>query len=271
MQEFEIEFDITPNEYEIDISDKVVELKPSLENLEVTPSSEEQVFKHEDSYGYDEVKVNAIHDDNLVADNIKKGVEILGVQGNLVGGKFAPRYLYQPICFFNYTGTELDYEINMIDTTNFTTMAQMFRSCSNITSLDLSEWNTSNVTNMSNMFTYCESITELDLSNFDTSKVTNMSDIFNGMSNLTSLNLSSWDTSNVTNMNYMFYNCKKLQHLDIRNFTFDKVTGSTYTFHYMMPNNCLIIVKGETEKQWVLARNSNLKNVKTVAEYEAEM
>lgn len=186
------------------------------------------------------------------------------------GGKFAPRYLYQPISFFNYTGTELDHEINMLDTTNITSMTQMFRGCKNIPSLDLSEWNTSNVTNMSNMFTSCTSITELDLSNFDTSKVTNMSNIFEAMSNLISLNLSSWDTSNVTNMNYMFYSCKKLQHLDIRNFTFDNVTGSTHTFHYMMPSNCLIIVKGDTEKQWVLNNNSGLKNVKTLAEYQAE-
>lgn len=60
MEEFEIEFDIAPKEYEIDISDKVIEIKPTLDNLVVTPSEEEQVFKHPNSYGYDEVRVKAI-------------------------------------------------------------------------------------------------------------------------------------------------------------------------------------------------------------------
>ena len=157
------------------------------------------------------------------------------------GGKYKPRYLYQPISFRNYKGTELDHETQMLDTTNFTDMNYMFGSCSNLTHLDLSGWNTSNVTNMSYMFNSC--------------------------SNLTHLDLSSFDTSNVTDMSNMFYGSAMLTKLDIRNFTFDKVTSNNVMFS-SVPSNCLIIVKGETEKQWVLARRSQLTNVKTVAELE---
>ena len=68
MQEFEIEFDITPNEFEIDISDKVKEIFPPLENLEVTPTKEQQVFNHENSYGYDNVTVEPIPDEYIIPD-----------------------------------------------------------------------------------------------------------------------------------------------------------------------------------------------------------
>lgn len=92
----------------------VEKVYPELEDLEVTPSSIEQNFNHPNSYGYDNVKVKAVESDtlnitpttqsqehiglygtvnvsgvnssidsNIKAENIKEGVEILGVQGNV--------------------------------------------------------------------------------------------------------------------------------------------------------------------------------------------
>ena len=60
--------------------------------------------------------------------------------------------------------------------------------------------NTSNVTSMVNMFRGCSGLTSLGLSGWDTSKVTDMNNMFKSCSNLTSLDLSSFNTSNVTNM-----------------------------------------------------------------------
>ena len=60
---------------------------PELEDLEVTPSREEQHLKSKDFYGYNEVIVKAVNntvDSNIVAKNIKKDIEILGVKGNVV-------------------------------------------------------------------------------------------------------------------------------------------------------------------------------------------
>lgn len=215
----------------------VKEVYPPLENLEVIPSVEEQVFNHENSYGYDEVKVKAIEDENLVPENIKQGVNILGVEGTMVGGKYAPRF----VSFYNCQSTELDYEISNLDTSNITDMYQMFGYCGELTSLDLSNFNTSNVTDMGKMFNSCLELTSLDLSSFNTSLV--------------------------TKMNYMFSSCSKLTFLDIRNFTFDKVTSYSGIFD-SVPADCEIIVKGQTEKEWVLARRNTLTNVKTIAEYE---
>lgn len=87
----------------------------------------------------------------------------------------------------------------------------------------LENLDTTNVTSMSYMFAGCSNVTLLNLSNFNTSKVTNMQDMFgeeasNGRlyscKSLTNLDLSSFDTSNVTDMSRMFSNCKSLTNLD---------------------------------------------------------
>ena len=101
----------------------VQKMYPSLENLEITPTTSEQTFTHENSYGYDTVTVGAIDinlqskevtptineqvisadsgytalenvtvnavtsaiDSNIISGNIKSGVSILGVLGTLNG------------------------------------------------------------------------------------------------------------------------------------------------------------------------------------------
>ena len=100
----------------------------------------------------------------------------------------------------------------------------MFRDCSNITEIDLSNFNTSNIKDMEWMFYGCSSLTSLNLSNFDTSKVTYMNRMFYGCSSLTSLNLSNFNTSKVVWMYYMFYNCKSLTSLNLSNFDTSEVT-----------------------------------------------
>lgn len=270
-------------------------ITPTLENIEITPSKEEQVFNHPNSDGYDEVRVKGVTsevDENIIAENIKSDVEILGVKGTFVGAKYKPRF----ISFYYYTGDSLDYEVanldtslitNMeymfyglksrnlttldlsnFDTNNVTTMKNMFYSSSRLETINLRGFNTSNVTDMSSMFGGCNKLKNLDVSTFDTSNVTNMGSMFNVCYNLVSLDLSSFDTSNVTNMRYMFGTCEALQHLDIRNFTFDNVTDKAYMFQYV-PSSCEIIVKSETEKTWI-TKNFGTFNIKTVAEYEGE-
>ena len=330
----------------IEINVGASKIYPALTDLNVIPSAEQQVFTHDGEYGYDNVTVEGIQadelnivpskemqnfeglynkvevgavtkeiDSSISEENIKKGVNILGVEGNFVGSKYAPRY----ISFYNYKGFELNEELANLDISNVTNMSSMFQNCGNLTSLDisnfntsnvtnmyymfygcnkvaslnvsnfntnkvtnmssmfsgcsqltlldLSNFNTSNVTNMSSMFSSCNKLTSLDISNFNTDKVTDMSSMFNNCYNLTLLDLSNFNTSNVTNMNNMFYNCSQLTKLDIRNFTFTKVTYYSSIFNNI-PADCLIIVKDDDAKTWVLARRSDLTNVKTVAELE---
>ena len=109
-------------------------------------------------------------------------------------------------------------------------MGHMFRNCSSLTALDLSNFNTSNVTVMFYMFVLCSSLTTLDVSNFDTSSVTDMFAMFLNCSSLTSLDVSSFNTSSVTNMSYMFHGCSSLTSLDVSSFNTANVTTMIYMF-----------------------------------------
>ena len=66
-------------------------------------------------------------------------------------------------------------------------------------------------------------------------------------------------------MSGMFNNCTQLTSLDIRNFVFTKVTSYSNMFNGV-PTDCLIIVKGDIEKEWITSKFTTLTNVKTVAE-----
>ena len=96
-------------------------------------------------------------------------------------------------------------------TSNVTDMRALFQNCSNLTSLDLSEWDTSKVTTMQNMFYGCSNLSSLDLSNWNTSKLTSTQSMFSRCSNLATIYVSdSWNVLNVTNSNYMFSECSSL-------------------------------------------------------------
>ena len=132
------------------------------------------------------------------------------------------KYIY----YFNQT----DNFVSLIWDDNINNCAYMFRKCSNITEINLSNFNTSQVTSTNNMFTYCSSLTSLNLSNFDTSQVRNMNCMFYSCSSLTSLNLSNFDTSQVSNMNCMFYDCSSLTSLNLSNFNTSQVTSLSSMF-----------------------------------------
>ena len=116
-------------------------------------------------------------------------------------------------------------------TKNVTDMGSMFMGCSSLTSLNLSNFNTENVQSMWRMFYECKNLTSLDLSNFNTENVKNMSGMFSRCYNLTSLNLSNFKTENVQNMSYMFYECNSLQTIYCNN------TWTCSNSQYMF-NNC---------------------------------
>ena len=71
----------------------------------------------------------------------------------------------------------------------------MFLSCTNLTTLDLSNFDTSNVYNMMKMFYNCVNLATLDLSSFNTSKIAIMSDMFANCNSLTTVKVTNCDES----------------------------------------------------------------------------
>ena len=153
--------------------------------------------------------------------------------------------------------TKTDYmfslcsQIRTIDLTNFNTknvtnMSYMFYSCVSLENLDLTNIDTQNVTNMRGMFSYCQFLKELNISSFKTQNVSNMNNMYSYCQNLEKLNLSNFDTHNVTDLSEMFRNCKRLIDLDLTKFNTKNVIDMSLMFH-----NCYSL------------KNINLSNFET--------
>ena len=127
-------------------------------------------------------------------------------------------------------------DLSNFDTKNVTNMFSMFYRCWSLTILNLTSFDTKNVTDMASMFNYCEALTTLDVSNFDTQNVKDMANMFTGCSALKTLNLSNFDTKNVSNMFSMFSNCYALTTLDISGFNTKNVWDMDIMF-----SNCFAL------------------------------
>ena len=97
------------------------------------------------------------------------------------------------------------------------TLNGLFYNCTNLRTLDLSNFDTTNVHSMYNMFNNCQSLTSLDISNFNTINLTDMSSMFYGCYSLATLDLSNFNTSKVTDMSSMFYECDSLTTVKVIN------------------------------------------------------
>ena len=140
----------------------------------------------------------------------------------------------------NKTNIKTIKKFKGLDTSNVTSMREMFSVCLYLTSLDLSDLDTSNVTSMRQMFKSCSSITLLDLSNFNTSILTDMYGMFDGCTSLNTLDLSNWVISNDTNQYNMFWSCTALTNVYITvESTLMKLTNnlSSQGDYYYIPSN----------------------------------
>lgn len=148
--------------------------------------------------------------------------------------------------FYNCkTITDLSPVIDGLDTSNVTTMKNMFYECINLTSLDVSHFKTDNVTDMAYMFKGCYKVETLDLSNFNTENVTNMRNMFDGSyTSSTGVQTSgqsalkniifgtSFKTENVTNMSNMFAYISAIESLDLSGFNTSNVTNMSSMFAF---------------------------------------
>ena len=160
-------------------------------------------------------------------------------------------------------------DLNSLDTSNVTDIRSMFSSCTGLKTLKVGDLDISKVKSFYQLFNQCSALSSFDANKWDVSHVTNFQATFYGCKGFTELDLSNWHTTSATTMQQMFYNVPATTtKIDIRNFDFTNVQGYSSMFG-SNSKDTLIIVKGETEKQWLTSKFTNLTNVKTVAEYEA--
>ena len=150
----------------------------------------------------------------------------------------ADQFVAHSDCSLMFYGDETSFDQivsiefgNNFNTTNVTSMEDMFRNCTSLESLDLSNFNTVNVANMRSVFLNCSSLATVDVSNFNTANVTSMNSMFYGCSSLATVDVSNFSIENVTSMSQMFRGCASLESLDLSNFNTENVTNISSMFY----------------------------------------
>ena len=124
------------------------------------------------------------------------------------------------------------YKFTIVFDNDITNLGGFFEGCSDIISLDFSNFNTENVFNMSGLFNSCNKLKIIKgMNKFITDKVINMRSMFQGCKELEYLDLSSFNTENVTDMGWMFNKCYKLKEIKgINKFITNKLTNMKIMF-----------------------------------------
>ena len=99
------------------------------------------------------------------------------------------------------------YQFEIVFNNIINDMNYFFATCSNIISLDFSNFNSSNVTDMYCLFSKCIRLKEIKgLNKLNTKNATTFDGMFQRCNELEYLDLSNFDTSNVTRMNICLLN-----------------------------------------------------------------
>ena len=224
-----------------DIKLGIKKVYPPLENLEATPTGEKQVFKHPNSYGYDEVVVNAVESDELTVipkaeTQVKEGlfnkvtVEKINVEEKTAELNFKNTDLIEVLpSEDNYLiKVKIEKPENLVpenirvgkticgqtgvmeptwDTTQIRQCYQMF--FENTEMEEFPTFNMSGTTNIHQMCYGCSGLKTAKLLN--TSNVKDARQAFNNCRSLTTV--EEFDADNMTDIMQIFNNCNKLINL----------------------------------------------------------
>ncbi len=123
-----------------------------------------------------------------------------------------------------------EIDLTDLDTAGVTFMHSMFEGCSSLKEVDLSILDTEYVTTLNGMFNSCSSLRKVDLSDLYTPNLINMIGMFMNCSSLEEVDISSLDTSNVIDMSWLFCGCRQLKHADLSMLDTGKVMDMSCMF-----------------------------------------
>jgi surface protein len=148
-------------------------------------------------------------------------------------------------------------DVSNFANTNVTSMEYMFNGCSGIKTLAAGAFNTSNVMYMKYMFADCSSLQELYLGGWNLSKVQDMYAAFRDCSSLKDLTFNTtntdFKTAALTNMGETFSGCSSLSVLDLSIFKTDAVTSM-----YLVFNGCSNLTTVMVSDLWKLNANASV-------------
>lgn len=228
-----------------------------------TPTTSQQVIEPDTGYELTSVIVNAVTssiDNNIQPENIKSGVEILGVTGTYSSGgtdtsdanATSGDILENKTAYVNgqkltgTLGTNVTSTFNDTNAELYTKIQNIYDSMTPLVASDSDKraglgtdiitipsksdgtplLDTSNVTDMSEMFLGCSSLITIPL--LDTSNVEDMIHMFDGCSSLTTIPLLN--TSKVTAIGGIFNGCSSLSNTSLNNILAMCINAVSYTY-----------------------------------------
>lgn len=131
------------------------------------------------------------------------------------------------ISFMSCTGLLELIDINM---SHVTTAYGMFYKCSNVTSINLGEYDTPYLETTEGMFNSCTKLKTIEFGGLNTSKVHNMGGMFSDCRVLESIDFDKIDVSSNGNFGAMFRRCYKMKHFNVNNWNVFNGVNFTTTF-----------------------------------------
>lgn len=220
-----------------------------VENVEITPTKEEQNISRSEGKYIENVKVNAIPDNYIepsgeleitengsydVKDKASVKVATSGVDIN----EYLDTNFVSSIAQTTQVGHWIDI-IKKIPRLNVKINSSGFfrgfkgTEIENIENLDLTK-NSSDKYNTSfnYLFHTCINLKSLDLNKWDVSHITDMGGMFQNCTNLETINFEDWDVSSVTSMASMFMYASKLKNINLSKWKFSPTGGGINSMFY---------------------------------------
>nr|DAH50637.1 MAG TPA: protein of unknown function DUF285 [Caudoviricetes sp.] len=148
-------------------------------------------------------------------------------------------------------------DLTMISPKNETSLDGLFQGNTNLTNINVSNWDTSNITSLRGAFSSMPNLESVDFAEWDVSKVTTFFALFDNSRKVNTIDVSKWNTSSATNMEWMF--CRiNTTHLDVSNFDTSNVTN----MHAMFIGNTSLVQLDVSN-----FNTSNVLNINTMFAY----
>lgn len=224
-------------------------ISPPLIDLEINPTKEQQVFNHEDSYGYDNVIVNSIPEEYIIPDGTlpitENATYDVRKYARVSASVYLTPYLQDKEVEITENGTQnitFDEGYDGLNSVEVKTKVSGSKYAPrtiafpyypfNELDYELENLDYKNLTSIDHFLYYSKNLTEINLSAMDTSNVTNMVYAFGSCSNLKTLDLSNFDFGNVLDMSNMFYYCSSLETVNFGISNANNLTTTSYMFYY---------------------------------------
>lgn len=223
---------------------------PILQEVVVQPSINEQTITPGADYdGLSQVKIGAVTssiDSDIKPENIKKGVEILGVVGNIEDKPAEP--VLQNKTIEPSTGKQIITADSGYDGLGQVTVNEVTSKIDSNIKADNIKQGVSILGVQGTLEQGAEVVKKYkpqwikfedfqgtslyeETTNLDTSLITDMSNMFNGNNKITSINTSQFNTENVTTMSRMFMNCNKMINFNLSSFNTENVKSISNMFY----------------------------------------